>query len=35
MVASVTWGGQAGITQMMSEYVKGQTGKDLGSITTR
>jgi hypothetical protein len=34
MVASVTWGGQAGITQMMSEYVKGQTGKDLVSITT-
>jgi hypothetical protein len=35
MVASVTWGGQAGITQMMSEYVKGQTGNDLVSITTQ
>jgi hypothetical protein len=33
MVNAVNWGGQAGITQMMSEYVKGQTGKELPTIT--
>lgn len=29
MAASVQWGGQAPITQMMQEYVKAQTGQDL------
>jgi hypothetical protein len=33
MVNAVTWGGQPGITQMMSEYVKAQTGNDLPKIT--
>jgi hypothetical protein len=32
MVDTVKWGGQAGITRMMSDYVKGQTGKDLASV---
>jgi hypothetical protein len=33
MADAVKWGGQAAITQMMSEYVKAQTGNDLQSIT--
>jgi hypothetical protein len=33
MVNAVNWGGQAGITQMMSEYVKGQTGNNLPTVT--
>ena len=32
MANAVTWGGQAAITQIMSEYVKAQTGKDIPSI---
>lgn len=32
MVSAVQWGGQAPITQMMSEYVKAQTGEGLGAI---
>jgi hypothetical protein len=32
MAAAVTWGGQAAITQMMSQYVKAQTGSDLQSL---
>jgi hypothetical protein len=35
MVNAVQWGGQAAITKMMSEYVKGQTGKDLTSIDNK
>jgi hypothetical protein len=33
MVDAVNWAGQPAITKMMNEYVKGQTGKDLQSIT--
>jgi hypothetical protein len=33
MANAVTWGGQAAITEMMSQYVKAQTGNDLQSIT--
>jgi hypothetical protein len=32
MAAAATWGGQAAITQMMSQYVKAQTGSDLQSL---
>ncbi|KAH7085623.1 hypothetical protein BKA63DRAFT_21666 [Paraphoma chrysanthemicola] len=32
MVNAVQWAGQAPITQMMSEYVKSQTGQDLGAV---
>jgi hypothetical protein len=35
MVNAVQWGGQAAITKMMSEYVKGQTGKDLASVDNK
>jgi hypothetical protein len=32
MAAAVTWGGQAAITEIMSQYVKAQTGNGLESI---
>lgn len=32
MADAVTWGGQAPITKMMSEYVKEQTGRDMQPI---
>jgi hypothetical protein len=32
MAQTVLWGGQAPITQIMSEYVKAQTGMDLAAI---
>jgi hypothetical protein len=33
MANAVQWGGQAAITEMMSQYVKAQTGQDLQSIS--
>jgi hypothetical protein len=33
MANAVKWGGQAAITEMMSQYVKAQTGQDLQSIS--